>query len=638
MQQTGPNFTSDHPVNSREWMDELLRTRCKVATLHPHQLELAMHINRGKEVFCVSGTGTGKTVIFQAGPIAAQARGEKGIALMIVPTKVLVEQQADVASSRGLRGLAINQDTVRDARLAGRDLFKELAEGDDVRMGVMTPHMLMEADMRALLRKPEFTNLVRWFPIDEVHLVEQDGVFKAGYSSLVNMRVRLPSSTIWIAGTATAPPKHAISIAKALGFRDGDYINARYSVDRPNLKYIPRTYQHPTSNGEFMDLSFVVPFGLRAAVEIIPSILFADFIKRGNEIMKYLDPLIPPHIPDRERLIQTYNSLMPFDQRKQLIEDFKSGIVRVLIVTDTASYGFDVPNIRRAILTDVAGSFSDHHQKLGRAGRDGLPAVVIAFAPPWVLEPPSGASTASAAQIAEAERRSKLPKPLVRWFNPTAGMCPRGISMEHDGEAFVCRPGCCSPICDPNGSDADLAEVARWERFFIAKQASTGAARLRSDGTFRALEKPMKESLEQMLDRWRHRKWAEIRVCLEEPCEYFLPRQVMNAIVNKAHVCTSLDKLKTIATNWDYADSHGEQLFEYLTAALTGFNQIFKDRVVDEAPSSDSEGDETSAAAGIEMLEKTTANVLRSFCRELDLPSTGAKAFLVDRLAENYIS
>jgi ERCC4-related helicase len=52
-----------------------------------------MEINQKKDVFCVVATGMGKTVILQAGPIAADARGETGIGLIIVPTKVLVEQQ-----------------------------------------------------------------------------------------------------------------------------------------------------------------------------------------------------------------------------------------------------------------------------------------------------------------------------------------------------------------------------------------------------------------------------------------------------------------------------------------------------------------------------------------------------------------
>jgi RecG-like helicase len=39
----------------------------------------------------------GKTVVLQAGAILADARGEKGVAFLIVPTKVLVEQQASSA-------------------------------------------------------------------------------------------------------------------------------------------------------------------------------------------------------------------------------------------------------------------------------------------------------------------------------------------------------------------------------------------------------------------------------------------------------------------------------------------------------------------------------------------------------------
>ncbi|KAJ6553781.1 hypothetical protein DFH09DRAFT_1085532 [Mycena vulgaris] len=66
-----------------------------------------MDINAGIDVFCVIATGMGKTVVLQSEAIAAQARGEKGIALMIVPTKVLVEQQLslpDAANGNNVAG------------------------------------------------------------------------------------------------------------------------------------------------------------------------------------------------------------------------------------------------------------------------------------------------------------------------------------------------------------------------------------------------------------------------------------------------------------------------------------------------------------------------------------------------------
>ncbi|KAF8150293.1 hypothetical protein K438DRAFT_1441838, partial [Mycena galopus ATCC 62051] len=113
--------------------------QCKVKELRPFQLDLSVHINTGKDIFCVCATGAGKTVLLQAGTIAAAARGETGICLIIVPTKVLVEQQVEVASERGLRALPINEDTVREAALVKRDLWQELSSGDDVRVAIITP-------------------------------------------------------------------------------------------------------------------------------------------------------------------------------------------------------------------------------------------------------------------------------------------------------------------------------------------------------------------------------------------------------------------------------------------------------------------------------------------------------------------
>jgi superfamily II DNA/RNA helicase len=94
-----------------------------------------------------------------------------------------------------------------------------------------------------------------------------------------------------------------------------------------------------------------------------------------------------------------------------LKEDLQSGKVRVLIVTDTAAYGFDIPCIRHIILTDAAQTsmFSHFKKQLGHAGRDGEPAKVISFVPVWVREPTPGADKDQTMKAkADAERRAAL--------------------------------------------------------------------------------------------------------------------------------------------------------------------------------------------------------------------------------------
>ncbi|KAI0695253.1 hypothetical protein BC835DRAFT_1415004 [Cytidiella melzeri] len=97
-------------VNSKEWLAKLLREKFQ--------------------------PGGGRTTIMLAPLLAAQARGEDGLALIVVPTKLLSEQLAGVALMRGLHTLAINKDTVCDT-----DLFKDLAANGGICVGVMSPQM-----------------------------------------------------------------------------------------------------------------------------------------------------------------------------------------------------------------------------------------------------------------------------------------------------------------------------------------------------------------------------------------------------------------------------------------------------------------------------------------------------------------
>jgi ATP-dependent helicase YprA (DUF1998 family) len=73
--------------------------RCAVTLpkLYPHQLDHGKDLNEGRNLFLVIAPGLGKSIVLFTPLIAAQARGERGIAFMIaMPTKVLAEQQVHV--------------------------------------------------------------------------------------------------------------------------------------------------------------------------------------------------------------------------------------------------------------------------------------------------------------------------------------------------------------------------------------------------------------------------------------------------------------------------------------------------------------------------------------------------------------
>ncbi|KAF5374008.1 hypothetical protein D9615_009902 [Tricholomella constricta] len=570
-------------VNTPEWLDQILRKQCRVPSLRPHQLRHGMDLVNGKDLFLVIATSQGKTLVLHAPLIAAQARGDDGIGLLIAPTKVLVDQHAEVATRNGLHALAIHEDSVRESGLSGRDLFSELASYKGVRLGVMSPQMLLGKRMGKHLSQIQFKGLVNWFLIDEAHLADEDsGTFLNVYRALSMMRARLLSKTVWAAVTGSATPERAQVIAKFLGFQPGHYVNARYSIDRPTVKYIPRFFRHATSGHEFFDLSFIIPFQMKSVLEIEPTLIFATTINTCYRIMQFLDRLISHSIPERLSVVKLYNSMMSPGYRQTILQDFQndSSSLRVIVATDTCTYGLDLPNIRRTVVFDMCPSPENLKQKIGRPGRDGKPAVAITFAPSWVREVPKAETQGKQAQE-DFKRRLKLPPVMRQWFNPTPSLCSRGADVRYNGEEFLKHLNCCS-MHDPNPEEfRDLAIVECWIKHFKeapveGNTASERSKPLRSDRTYRELTKAMKDSLHQLLMRWRGNIWASLRgSLLGTPSSVFMPQPILLRIVERAHICSSLSRLEIICDGWDYFDSHGATLFEYLGKILKGFNEMW---------------------------------------------------------------
>jgi len=68
---------------------------------------------------------------------------------------------------------------------------------------------------------------------------------------------------------------------------------------------------------------------------------------------------------------------MAEDRKEEVLDDFRSGRVRVIVASGAFGMGIDIPDIRLIVHMDEPRSMMDFGQASGRAGRDGLPSRAI---------------------------------------------------------------------------------------------------------------------------------------------------------------------------------------------------------------------------------------------------------------------
>jgi len=67
------------------------------------------------------------------------------------------------------------------------------------------------------------------------------------------------------------------------------------------------------------------------------------------------------------------------NQRENALQDFKDGRLQILVATDVAARGLDIPNVSMVIQYDLAQSKDDYVHRIGRTGRIGKSGLAIGF-------------------------------------------------------------------------------------------------------------------------------------------------------------------------------------------------------------------------------------------------------------------
>ncbi|KAH9172320.1 P-loop containing nucleoside triphosphate hydrolase protein [Lactarius sanguifluus] len=239
-------------------------------------------------------------------------------------------------------------------------------------------------------------NLLSWVHaiiVDEAHCISHWGAaFCKKYGSLGVVRAFLPKPTPIIAVSASLTQRVCRDITQKLQFQAG-YVYMNLGNNRPNVSIIVHAIHDPLHS--YTDLDFLVPANVRQGEDLKKTWVYADNIEVGAEIINHLRTLLPKHL---HGVICPYNAIHGIDYRTAAMDQFRSGKIRVLVCTDAAGMGCNIPDIDIIVQWKLPEKLSSFVQRAGQAAR-GPNTVGLAV---LLVEP-----TAYSIQSTQPKRRGK---------------------------------------------------------------------------------------------------------------------------------------------------------------------------------------------------------------------------------------
>lgn len=346
-------YTPVHTFADFGFLDVLVSNLTAKGYVHPTRIqdEAIPHIMQGRDLVGLANTGSGKTAAFVL-PIIhrLKERGLKESVLIITPTRELALQvQAE------FRSFAVKMGIFSALCVGGLNIhsqIRDLRRGAHVVIG--TPGRLKDLINRGDLSLTKTTTLV---------LDEADHMLDMGFLPDITFILdKLPKVRQSLCFSATITS----AISKLLS---GILIN-------------PVTISVRTSEtGEHIAQDIIRAGSREAKMKELTAMLAQDHFEKvlvfgqmkhavgklAEELTKLGFPAVAIH----------GNKSQP--QRTRALDAFKTGKVNILVATDVAARGLDIPNVSHVINFDQPGSHEEYVHRIGRTGRAGKPGQAYTF-------------------------------------------------------------------------------------------------------------------------------------------------------------------------------------------------------------------------------------------------------------------
>ena len=416
------------------------------ASFRPGQREAIETIIAKRRLLLIAPTGGGKSLIYQLPSIVLG-----GTTLVVSPLVSLMHDQVAALTERGIAA------TFLAATLSGDEVRRRmgrLARGEFA-IAYVAPERLAFPGFRNVARDIECPLLA----IDEAHCISEWGHdFRPDYLQIGDLVADLQTARV-LACTATATPVVRDEIIARLGL-PASTPQVIQGFARPNLGLRVRDIRGAAECARVVDATLLEAIGTAGNARGT-AIVYAPTRRQTEE--------------ESARLTRAGWQCAPYHAgfdgatRERVQQMFREGGLEVIVATNAFGMGIDRPDVRAVVHLAPPGSIEAYYQEVGRAGRDGEPALGVLCTSPAdlplrrrLLEMPNEDVAPDPARV---QHRWSLFLELMRWAE--GGTCRHDAILRYFGDEAETLSGCgrcdaCTALDDPDTDDAELtATVVR---------------------------------------------------------------------------------------------------------------------------------------------------------------------------------
>jgi len=321
----------------------------------PIQAQSIPELLDGNDVVGVAQTGSGKTLAFGLPMVERIDPDEHEVqAIVLVPTRELAQQVLDVLSdigrSRGLRTVGL---------LGGHALKRDFAAlREQPHVAVGTPGRIIDH----LRRETLSLRRVRYAVLDEA-----DQMLDIGFlPDIRRILGRTPKSRQTALFSATMPT----SIRRLIWQFMEDPVTITVDAELSTVDSVEQIYFEVAQRDKTAGLRELIDRELKGR-----TLVFCNMRRGVDRLAQDLE--------GRGVRVGALHGDMDQRRRDKVVERFREGALDILIATNVAARGLDIPQITHVVNFDAPQNAEEYVHRIGRTGRAGRKGKAITFVGEW---------------------------------------------------------------------------------------------------------------------------------------------------------------------------------------------------------------------------------------------------------------